>query len=72
MSPRISGRRTVYQEVLSHGTPQQVKDEVKRRIDYLAPGGGFVFTPVHNVQPHVPPENYMAIWEAWEEYGKYR
>ncbi|CEP66184.1 Uroporphyrinogen decarboxylase (URO-D) [Moorella glycerini] len=60
------------QQVLNHGTPQQVKDEVKRRIDDLAPGGGFVFTPVHNVQPDVPPENYMAMWEAWEEYGKYR
>jgi len=60
------------QRVLNLGTPQQVKDEVKRRIDDLAPGGGFIFTPVHNVQPDVPPENYMAMWEAWEEYGKYR
>lgn len=59
------------QRVLNYGTPQQVKDEVKRRIDDLAPGGGFVFTPVHNVQADVPPENYMAMWEAWEEYGKY-
>ncbi|GFN24260.1 uroporphyrinogen decarboxylase family protein [Thermanaeromonas sp. C210] len=60
------------QQVLNLGTPQQVKDEVKRRIEDLAPGGGFIFTPVHNVQPDVPPENYMAMWEAWEEYGKYR
>ncbi|SMB95239.1 uroporphyrinogen decarboxylase [Thermanaeromonas toyohensis ToBE] len=60
------------QNVLNHGTPQQVRDEVKRRIDDLAPGGGFIFTPVHNVQPDVPPENYMAMWETWEEYGKYR
>ncbi|WP_227761912.1 uroporphyrinogen decarboxylase family protein [Zhaonella formicivorans] len=59
------------QRILNHGTPQQVKDEVKRRIEDFAPGGGFVFTPVHNVQADVPPENYMAMWEAWEEYGKY-
>lgn len=59
------------QKVLNLGTPQQVKDEVKRRIDDLAPGGGFIFTPVHNVQPDVSPENYMAMWEAWKEYGKY-
>jgi len=59
------------QQVLNFGTIQEVKDEVKRRIDDLAPGGGFVFTPVHNVQADVPPENYMAMWETWEEYGKY-
>lgn len=59
------------QQVLNYGTPEQVKEEVKRRIDDLAPGGGFIFTPVHNVQADVPPENYMAMWEAWKEYGKY-
>src|SRR5665648_107218 len=35
------------QRILNLGTAQQVKDEVKRRIDDLAPGGGFIFTPVH-------------------------
>jgi len=59
------------QRVLNFGTIQEVKDEVKRRIDDLAPGGGFIFTPVHNVQADVPPENYLAMWETWEEYGKY-
>lgn len=59
------------QTVLPHGTPQQVKDEVKRRIDDLAPGGGYVFSAVHNIQPDVPPENLMAMWEAWQEYGWY-
>ena len=60
------------QRVLPHGTPQNVKDEVRRRIDDFAPGGGFVFTTVHNVQSDVPPENYMAMWEALREYGVYR
>lgn len=59
------------QVVLPSGTPQQVKDEVRRRIDDLAPGGGFVFAAVHNVQSDVPPENYMAMWETLQEYGKY-
>ena len=52
------------QEVLPHGTPQQVKDEVKRKVDELAPGGGFVFCQVHNIQPDVPPENIAAMYEA--------
>ena len=59
------------QRVLPHGSPQEVKDEVKRRIDDLAPGGGFVFAPVHNIQADVTPENIMAMWETLQEYGKY-
>lgn len=59
------------QGTLPHGTPQQVKDEVKRHIDDLAPGGGFVFCQIHNYQDDVPPQNIMAVYEALEEYGKY-
>jgi len=59
------------QDVLPHGTPEKVKEEVKRRIDDLAPGGGFVFATVHNIQADVPPENIMAMWEALQEYGVY-
>lgn len=59
------------QKILPHGTPQEVRDEVKRRIDDLAPGGGFILAPVHNIQADVPPENIMAMWETLQEYGKY-
>ncbi|NJO90916.1 MAG: hypothetical protein HC831_19600 [Chloroflexia bacterium] len=59
------------QSILNLGTTQQVIDETKRRIDDLAPGGGFVFTPVHNIQGEVPPENIMAMWNTWDAYGKY-
>jgi uroporphyrinogen decarboxylase len=52
------------QSTLNKGTPQQVCDEVKRIIDLMAPGGGFVFAPVHNVQEDVPPENFWAMWDA--------
>jgi len=59
------------QRVLPRGTPDEVKEEIKRRIGDLAPGGGFVFSAVHNIQPDVPPENIIAMWEAWKEYGAY-
>jgi uroporphyrinogen decarboxylase len=59
------------QRVLPRGTPQEVRDEVRRRIDDLAPGGGFIFTTVHNIQADVPPENIVAMWEALQEYGVY-
>jgi uroporphyrinogen decarboxylase len=60
------------QNVLETGSVQQVKDDVRRRIEDLAPGGGFVFAPVHNIQCTVPPENVAALWETLHEYGTYR
>jgi uroporphyrinogen decarboxylase len=58
------------QETLPNRSPAEVRDEVKRRIDDLAPGGGFVFAAVHNIQPDVPPENLLAMWEAFQEHAK--
>jgi len=58
--------------VLNRGTPQEVRDHVRRRIDILAPGGGFVFNTVHNILPEVPPENVAAMFEAVREYGAVR
>ncbi len=59
------------QSVLNNGTPQQVAGQVKEVIDILAPGGGFVFAPVHNVQDDVSPENFWAMWDTLQAYGKY-
>jgi len=56
------------QHVLPSGTVQQVKDDVKRNIEALAPGGGFVFNTVHNIQAEVPPENIMAMWKTLMGY----
>lgn len=60
------------QDVLPHGTPEEVKTDVRRNIEALAAGGGFVFNTVHNIQADVPPENVIAMWEAMREYGVYR
>lgn len=60
------------QQVLSRGTVQEVKDDVRRRIEDLAPGGGFVFATVHAIQANVPPENVLAVWEALDQYDKYQ
>lgn len=59
------------QHVLPSESPQKVADEVRRNIEALAPGGGFVFNTVHNIQAEVPPENIMAMWNALQKYGKY-
>jgi uroporphyrinogen decarboxylase len=57
------------QSVLCAGTPEEVKQDVRRNIEALAPGGGFVFAAVHDIQADVPPENIVAMWEAWKVYG---
>jgi uroporphyrinogen decarboxylase len=59
------------QHVLPYGSPGEVEDEVKRRLDDLAPGGGYVLGAVHNIQPDVPPENVVAMFEAGQKYGSY-
>jgi uroporphyrinogen decarboxylase len=59
------------QGVLPAGTPQEVKDDVRRNVEALAPGGGYVFSPVHNIQADVPPENMLAMLEALDAYGVY-
>jgi uroporphyrinogen decarboxylase len=52
------------QELLPTGTPQQVKDEVRRRIDILGKNGGYIIAPAHNIQPDTPVENVQAFFEA--------
>jgi len=59
------------QRVMPFGTPQQVRDETRRRIEELAPGGGFIFAPIHVIQAGVPAENILAWWQTWQEYSKY-
>jgi uroporphyrinogen decarboxylase len=59
------------QGVLPYGTPEEVRDDVRRNVEALAPGGGYVFNTVHNIQADVPPENIVAMWEALREYGIY-
>jgi len=54
--------------VLNSGTPREVKDQVKERLEMLSPGGGFVFATIHNILPEVPPENVVAVYRAYEEY----
>jgi uroporphyrinogen-III decarboxylase len=80
MDPRVLkdryGRRIVFwgggcdtQTVLPRGTPDEVREHVKDRLSIFAPGGGYVFTQVHNVQAKVPVENVEAMLGAAHEFG---
>ena len=56
------------QRVLERATPDEIRAHVRENIEALAPGGGFIFATVHDIQATVPAENIVAMWEAWREY----
>jgi len=59
------------QSTLPNGTPEQVREETKRNMDIFGKDGGFVFSTVHNVQDDVPIENFIAMWETFQDNCKY-
>ncbi len=56
------------QKTLPFGTPDEVRQEVKERIEIFKPNGGFVFNTIHNAQSGVPVENFMAMLETFEKF----
>jgi uroporphyrinogen-III decarboxylase len=80
MDPRVLkkqyGDRIVFwgagvdtQKTLPFGTPEQVREEVLRRCETFAPGGGFVFNAIHNVQARTPVRNVVAMLEAVRDFN---
>lgn len=57
--------------ILPYGTPEEVRQEVRRVIELLAPGGGYLLGAVHTIMDEVPPENILAMVEATREFGRY-
>jgi len=51
-------------DVLPNASPDAVAEHVRRQIQILEPGGGFVFQQVHNILANVPPENIIAMLDA--------
>jgi len=59
------------QGVLPFGTTDQVREEVKKNMNCLKPGGGYVAGNIHNITAEVPPENIVAMFDAALEFGTY-
>ena len=57
------------QHTLPFGTPAEVREQVLRRCEAFAPGGGFVFNAVHNIQAGTPVENIVAMVDAVHEFN---
>ncbi len=60
------------QQVLPFGTPAQVREQVLRRCEIFARGGGFVFNAIHNVQAETPVENIVAMFDAVHQFNGQR
>lgn len=58
------------QKTLPFGTQEEVYNEVRERIDIFAPGGGFVFNAIHNIQANTPVENVVSMLKALEDARK--
>jgi len=57
--------------ILPHGTPDEVRREVRRVIELLGPGGGYMVASVHTIMNDVPAANILAMVDAVEECGQY-
>ncbi len=59
------------QHVLCEASPEEIRQHVHERIQTFAPGGGYVFTTIHNIQANVPPQNILAVYEAAKAFRNY-
>ena len=59
------------QKTFPFGTPAEVRDEVTKRIEIFAPGGGYIFNPVHNIQYGTPAENIIVAYQTAKTVGTY-
>ncbi len=59
------------QKILPHGSPEEVRQEVRRVMQILGPGGGCMIGAVHTIMNDVPSENVLAMVDAVEEFGHY-
>jgi uroporphyrinogen-III decarboxylase len=57
------------QKTLPFGSPRDVREEVLRRCEIFAPGGGFVFSSIHNLQAGTPVANIVAMLDAVHEFN---
>ncbi len=56
---------------LAHGTPQEVEADVKKHMEVMKPGGGYVCSSSHSIVNYIPHENCIAMLNAIHKYGVY-
>lgn len=75
---RDYGRRLAFwgagvdtQRTLPFGSLEEIRREVRERVALMAPGGGYVFATIHNIQPDIPPEKILAVFETARRSGRF-
>jgi uroporphyrinogen decarboxylase len=58
-------------QVLTKGTKQEIRGEIRRRIEEMGVGGGYILAPSHNFGNDIPLENMLLFFEAGQELGVY-
>jgi 5-methyltetrahydrofolate--homocysteine methyltransferase len=56
---------------LAHGSPEDVDQDVKKHMEVLKPGGGYVCGSSHSIVNYIPHENFIAMLNAVHKYGAY-
>ena len=52
------------------GSDEDVRREVRERIDVLSDGGGYILAPTNHIQADVPIENFLALYKYAAEYSR--
>ena len=60
------------QDVLPHGSVEDVRAHVRKIARTMGPGGGYIFGTAHNILPDTPTQNILALIDAYHEFGDYR
>jgi uroporphyrinogen decarboxylase len=58
------------QRLLPFASPERIAEEVQRTIRILGDHGGYIVSSVHNIQPDVPPQSIVCMFESANKYGK--
>lgn len=59
------------QHLMPEGSPDEIRAEVRQRLQEMGPGGGYILAPSHNIGDDVPLENILAFFDAAERFGAY-
>lgn len=65
----IWGSACSTQSTMTHGSIEDIVNEAKEMIRIFAPGGGFVFSQIHNILADIPPEKIVALFDTAKKYG---
>lgn len=56
---------------VAYGTVDETIAHARDVLETMMPGGGYAFSPSHQLQDNSPTENVLALYEAAHQYGRY-